>query len=215
MWKLTIWGRSQFRDVPGRMQRKILSAIASNESFWDGLGLQLWRFFCLHPFWACSLYVGPSWELLRWSRARDRSGVHWIIMIEKISTSGLNENFSDGLGREIGAASTESSWFFSLSWLHHNVTIAMPWWSYRKGHSEVILDAFWRPCGRIFGPFWGHVELRNRLGSFLRALLRLEVDFLSSTPTILEGFGEVLGSILEVFCCLWSMLISSCILIWF
>ena len=51
----------------------------------------------------------------------------------------------------------------------------------------------------IFGPFWGHVELRNRLGSFLRALLRLEVDFLSSTPTILEGFGELLGSVFEIF----------------
>ena len=57
------------------------------------------------------------------------------------------------------------------------------------------MDGFWRPCGRIFGPFWGYVELKNRLGSSLRALLRLKVDFLSSTPTILEGFGEVFGDI--------------------
>ena len=61
------------------------------------------------------------------------------------------------------------------------------------------MDAFWRPCGRIFGPFWGHVELRNRLGSSLRSLLRLEGDFLGSTPAILEGFGKLLGKILEIF----------------
>ena len=67
--------------------------------------------------------------------------------------------------------------------------------------------------GRIFGSFWVHVELKSRLGSSLRALLRLEVDFLSSTPTNWEGFGELLGSILEIFWYLWSMLISSCTLI--
>ena len=47
-----------------------------------------------------------------------------------------------------------------------------------------------------FGPFWAHVELKSRLGSSLTALFRLEGHFLGSTPTILEGFGEVLGSIL-------------------
>ena len=80
--------------------------------------------------------------------------------------------------------------------------------SCREDRCEVILNAFWRPSGRIFQPFWAHVELKSRLGSSLRALLRLEVDFPGSTPTILEGFGEVLGSILEIFCYLWSMLIS-------
>ena len=61
------------------------------------------------------------------------------------------------------------------------------------------MNTFWRPSGRTFGPFWVHVELKSRLESSLSALLRLEVDFLSSTPTILEGFGELLGSILEIF----------------
>ena len=65
------------------------------------------------------------------------------------------------------------------------------------------MDAFWKPCGRIFGPFWGHVELRNRLGSSLRALLTLEGDFLGSTPPILEGLGQLLRRILEIF---WSLL---------
>ena len=72
------------------------------------------------------------------------------------------------------------------------------------------MDAFWNPCGRIFEPFWGHVEFSHRLRSFLRASLRLQVDFLGSTPIIFDGFGEVSGSILKIFCCLWSMLISSC-----
>ena len=68
-----------------------------------------------------------------------------------------------------------------------------------KEHFEVILDAFWRPCGRIFRSFWGHVEVENRLGGSLRALLRLEGDFLGSTPPILDGFGELLRRILEIF----------------
>ena len=71
--------------------------------------------------------------------------------------------------------------------------------SCRKHRSEVILNALWRPSGRIFRPFWAHVELKTRLGSSLRALLRLEVDFLGSTPPSLEGFGQVLGIILEIF----------------
>ena len=64
---------------------------------------------------------------------------------------------------------------------------------------EVILNDFWTSSGRIFGPFWGHVQLKSPLRSSLRAFLRLEVDFPSSTPTIWEGFGELLGSILEMF----------------
>ena len=71
--------------------------------------------------------------------------------------------------------------------------------SYRKEHSEVILDAFWRPCGRTFRPFWGHVEVKNRLGGSLSVRLRLQVDFPGSTPPILEGFGELLERILEIF----------------
>ena len=43
------------------------------------------------------------------------------------------------------------------------------------------------------------MEIKNRLGGSLRALLRLEGDFLGSTPPILEGFGELLGKILEIF----------------
>ena len=77
------------------------------------------------------------------------------------------------------------------------------------------MNDFWRSSGRIFGPFWGHVQLKSPLRSSLRAFLRLEVDFPSSTPTIWEGFGELLGSILEMFWYLWSMLTSSCILICF
>ena len=61
------------------------------------------------------------------------------------------------------------------------------------------MDAFWSSCGRIFGPFWVHVELTNRLGLSLRGLLSQEVGFLGSTPPILEGFGQVLGIILEIF----------------
>ena len=98
---------------------------------------------------------------------------------------------------------------------HYHIIMPISWWSYREDCFEVILNGFWRSSGRIFGPFWAHVQLKSRLGSSLRALLSLEVDFLSSTPTILEGFGELLGSILEIFWYLWSMLISSCTLIWF
>ena len=68
-----------------------------------------------------------------------------------------------------------------------------------KEHFEVILDAFWRPCGRIFRPCWGHVEVGNRLGGSVRALLKLEVDLRSSTSPILDGFGELLRMILEIF----------------
>ena len=68
-----------------------------------------------------------------------------------------------------------------------------------KEHSEIILDAFWMPCGRIFRSFWGHVEVKNRLGGSLGGLLKLEAGFPGSTPPILDGFGELLGRILEIF----------------
>ena len=74
----------------------------------------------------------------------------------------------------------------------------------RQGQSQVILDALWRPCERICRQFWGQVELRNRPGSFLRALLTLGGDFLGSTPPILEGLGQLLRRILEIF---WSLLL--------
>ena len=59
--------------------------------------------------------------------------------------------------------------------------------------------SFWGPSGGILEPFWGHVDLENRLGSSLRALFVLEVDFPGSGPPILEGFGELLGKFLEIF----------------
>ena len=63
----------------------------------------------------------------------------------------------------------------------------------------MILDAFWKPCGRIFGSFWGHVELKNRLGSSLDAPIVSDLDLDSSTPPILEDFGGRLGRFLEIF----------------
>ena len=95
MWKLIILGRFQLRDVPGRMQRKILSAIASTESFWDGLGLELWRFFCLHPFWAWS---GPETLSVSCASLRDPFGG---IEQQILSAIGLTESFWDGLGLEL------------------------------------------------------------------------------------------------------------------
>ena len=59
----------------------------------------------------------------------------------------------------------------------------------------MILEIFWEDVG----PFWAHVELKTRLGSSLRALLRLEVDFPGSTPPILEDVGGLLGRFLEIF----------------
>ena len=106
--------------------------------------------------------------------------------------------------------------FIHCSWcLHHDIIMRISWWSHLEDRFEVILNAFWRSSRWIFGSFWGHVQLKSPLGSSLRAFLRLEVDFPSSTPTILDDFGEVLGSIVEICGCLWSMLISSCALIWF
>ena len=59
--------------------------------------------------------------------------------------------------------------------------------------------SFRGPSGRILEAFWGHVELRNRLGSSLRALFVLEVDFFTSTHPILEGFGDLLEKISKIF----------------
>ena len=76
--------------------------------------------------------------------------------------------------------------------------------SCREHRCEVILNAFWRPSGRIFRPFWAHVELKSRLGGSLTALLRLEGHFPGSTPTILElleafggGFWRYVGIVLR------------------
>ena len=73
---------------------------------------------------------------------------------------------------------------------HHDDDLLLLW-----GHFEW----FWMPSGRIFGPFWAHVELKNRLGSSLGALFVLEIVFTSRTPTILEGFGDLLDRFLEIF----------------
>ena len=47
--------------------------------------------------------------------------------------------------------------------------------------------------------FWGNLEVETRLGGSMGALFSLELDFPGSTSLILEGFGEVLGIILEIF----------------
>ena len=65
--------------------------------------------------------------------------------------------------------------------------------------SFIILASFWSPCGGIFEAFWGHVDLQNPLGSSLRALFVVQIDFPGSTPPILEGFGTPLGKILVIF----------------
>ena len=77
---------------------------------------------------------------------------------------------------------------------HEVVMIIVIIWS-----SFIILASFWSPCGGIFEAFWGHVDLQNHLGSSLRALFVVEVDFLGSTPPILAGFAELLGKFLEIF----------------
>ena len=55
--------------------------------------------------------------------------------------------------------------------------------------------------GGLVGGFFDHVGVmwrsKNRLGGSLRALLRLEGDFLGSTPPSLESFGELMNSVLE------------------
>ena len=46
--------------------------------------------------------------------------------------------------------------------------------------------------------FWGHLELKDRLESSLRAVFVLEVDFPGSAHPILEDFGGLLGGFLEI-----------------
>ena len=60
--------------------------------------------------------------------------------------------------------------------------------------------SFCGPSGGILEAFWGHVGLQTRLGSSLRAVFVLEVDFPGSSPAILEDFGGLLGWFLEIFC---------------
>ena len=64
---------------------------------------------------------------------------------------------------------------------------------------EVILVTFWSPSGRILLAFWGHVEVKTRLGSSLRALFVSEADLTSSTHPILEDFGKLLERFLQIF----------------
>ena len=74
-------------------------------------------------------------------------------------------------------------------------------WSYhvRDDRCEVILTTFWGPSRRILLAFWGHVEVKTRLGSSLRALFVSDADLTSSTHPILEAFGEILERFLEIF----------------
>ena len=55
----------------------------------------------------------------------------------------------------------------------------------------------------LVGGFLDHfgvmLSFKNRLGSSLIALFWLEVDFPGSDPPILEGFGELLATVLEIF----------------
>ena len=48
------------------------------------------------------------------------------------------------------------------------------------------------PFGRIFGAFWGHIEVKNRLGGFIDAPFVSDLDLDSSTHPILEDFGKLL-----------------------
>ena len=72
--------------------------------------------------------------------------------------------------------------------------------------SKVISYRFFS-VGRLLGAtletLWGHLELKNRLGGSIRSMFRSDVDFPGSTPPILEGFGELLGTIFEIF---WNLL---------
>ena len=63
--------------------------------------------------------------------------------------------------------------------------------------------SFWSHSERILEAFWGHVELKNRLGGSMDAPFVSELDLDSSTPTILEDFGGLLGRFLEIF---WQLL---------
>ena len=57
----------------------------------------------------------------------------------------------------------------------------------------------------ILEGFWGHLEVENRLGDSMGALLSLELDFRGSSPAILERFGDLLGRFLDIFWYLMSM----------
>ena len=61
------------------------------------------------------------------------------------------------------------------------------------------MDVFWRPCGTIFGPFWGDVEIKNQLGGSIDAPLVSDLDLDSSTHPILEDFGKLLRTVLDIF----------------
>ena len=65
--------------------------------------------------------------------------------------------------------------------------------------SVEIFVSFRGPSGRFLEGFWGYVELKACLGSSLQPLLLSEVDFLTSTHPILEGFGDLLEKILDIF----------------
>ena len=70
---------------------------------------------------------------------------------------------------------------------------------------RVIFDLFCVFHGTILEGFWGHLEVENRLGDSMGALFSLELDFLGSTPHILERFEDLLGRFLDIFWYLMSM----------
>ena len=55
------------------------------------------------------------------------------------------------------------------------------------------------PFGRIFGAFWGHIEVKNQLGGFIDAPFVSDLDLDSSTHPILEDFGKLLRRVLDIF----------------
>ena len=55
----------------------------------------------------------------------------------------------------------------------------------------------WSPSDDVLEGFWGPLELKNRLGGSMEALLLSDVDFRDSTLVIFKGFGSVFGEILN------------------
>ena len=66
--------------------------------------------------------------------------------------------------------------------------------------------------GMVLVAFGGYVEIKQRLGSFLRALFALEVYFETWTHTILGDFGRLFGRFLDIVLAFVEILTDLCIL---